>query len=175
MRDASKHRLLYRDAEHCIGQIGNVAVWILGGKLDASRVAITARLYAHLSATCPDGYAIMVIGTPESGIPDNQAIRGISKVLSEHKERVRAFVAVFEGDGMWLVTARAIMRAFVTLARAPIAMHVSGDNHEAARWVEETLVDGPTHADLAEAIGRLSRLHEAQNIGELTIADEMRG
>ena len=170
---APQHKILFRDPGHCIGQLDNVVIWISRGEIGPDEIDFGRRSFAHVSSLNPDGFAMLLHGHVGGTLPDEYALRELSRMFADYRDELRVLSAEFGGAGLWARAARTILRTMMLLARNPFPTGVFAQRQEAVAWLVEQVDPAPPQQALGDALDRILRVHATTQSGERMVSKDI--
>jgi hypothetical protein len=108
------------------------------------------------------GFMTHVEPKAQEGAPSAPVRHGLTQLLNEHKDRIRASVIVYEGNGFKATIVRSVVTAIQTASSLRFPARVVSDRGTGARWLLEHL-RGETTATPAELVALTNPGHWEQS------------
>ena len=152
-----------RDHDHCMVAWNRLLIWYSFGKVEPIEVDEMTGYFDVMAERFPDGFGFMLYASQDCQLPTQTGRRAASQMFAKQKGRLHGMVAVFEGHGFFMATARAIVSTMLALARQPFETHVSGNIEDSLAWLcarTPQLRDAPDAAQRAkDTFTEIARVH----------------
>ena len=135
-------------------------VWYSVGDVGPLQVDEMSRCFDIMAERYPDGFCFVLYARDNCKLPGAAGRRAASTMFAAQKGRLTGMVALFQGHGFFMASARAILSTMLALARQPFPSQVSGEPNEAMAWLCERTPELRELEDgAAQALAVLNHIH----------------
>lgn len=148
---------LRRDADHVMAAWNRMLVWYSVGEVDEPQVRDMTRCFDVMAERYPDGFCFVLYAKDTCKLPNSAGRKAASLMFAAQKERLTGMVALFQGHGFFMASARAILSTMLAIARQPFESQVSGDPVTSTLWVASRT---PELSNMPDASSRMCAVLE---------------